>query len=72
MRAAAVLIHLLDGASPDPMGDYDAINTELMLFNDALYDKPQMVVVNKRDLPDAQAAWPEVRFALQRLTSCES
>jgi len=61
-----VLIHLLDGASPDPMGDYDAINTELMLFNDELYDKPQMVVVNKMDLPDAQAAWPELEAEFHR------
>ena len=28
-----VLIHLLNGISPDPLGDYEAINQELELFN---------------------------------------
>lgn len=28
-----VLIHLLDGSSPDPLGDFEAINQELSLLN---------------------------------------
>ncbi len=36
-----VLIHLVSGVSPDPIGDFDAINQELTLFNPALADKPQ-------------------------------
>lgn len=35
------LLHLLDGTSPDPIGDYKAIRLELELFNPALLDKPQ-------------------------------
>ena len=61
-----VLIHLLNGASPDPLGDFTAINQELALFNPALADKPQLVVFNKMDLPDAQALWPEVQAAVER------
>jgi GTP-binding protein len=60
-----VLIHLLDGASPDPLGDFDAINQELSLFNPKLSEKPQIVVLNKMDLPDAQERWPEVQQAMQ-------
>jgi len=60
-----VLIHLLNGASPDPLGDFTAINQELTLFNPALADKPQLVVFNKMDLPDAQALWPEVKAAVE-------
>jgi GTPase involved in cell partitioning and DNA repair len=37
-----VLLHLLDGTSPDPIGDYKAIQLELELFNPALLDKPQV------------------------------
>jgi GTP-binding protein len=59
-----VLVHLLDGASPDPLGDFAAINQELELFNPALLDKPQIVVLNKMDLPDAQAHWPAVQTAM--------
>jgi GTP-binding protein len=61
-----VLIHLLNGASPDPIGDFEAINQELTLFKPALADKPQLVVLNKLDLPDAQAHWPDVAAAIAR------
>lgn len=60
-----VLIHLLNGDSPDPLGDFDAINQELTLFNPALVDKPQLVVFNKMDLPHAQEKWPAVEQAMQ-------
>jgi hypothetical protein len=39
-----VLLHVLDGTSPDPVGDYKAIQLELELFNPALLDKPQVGV----------------------------
>jgi GTP-binding protein len=61
-----MLIHLLSGASPDPLGDFEAINLELNLFNPALADTTQLVVFNKMDLPEAQAAWPTVKAALER------
>lgn len=60
-----VIIHLLRGDSPDPLGDYEAINQELQLFNPDLADKPQLVVLNKMDLPEARAAWPQLEQALQ-------
>lgn len=59
-----MVVHLLNGLSPDPLGDFEAINAELELFNPALADKPQIVVFNKMDLPDVQSLWPEVRDAL--------
>lgn len=59
-----VLIHLLRGDSPDPLGDYEAINQELQLFNPDLAKKPQLVVFNKMDLPEAREAWPAVEEAL--------
>ena len=62
-----VLIHLLNGASPDPLGDFDAINQELSLFNPALADKPQIVVLNKLDLTEAREHWLAVEAHMQRL-----
>ena len=56
-----LLIHLLDGISPDPLGDYAVINEELGLFNPRLAEKPQMVVVNKMDLTDVHARGPSWR-----------
>ncbi len=56
-----LLIHLLDGASEDPLADFAQINDELRLYNPALAEKPQIVVLNKKDLPDAGRHWPAVQ-----------
>lgn len=53
-----VLIHLLDGAASDPLIDWAMINKELTLYNIALEEKPQLVVLNKIDLPDGDAWEP--------------
>jgi GTP-binding protein len=61
-----VLIHLLDGAAEDPLQDLDDINEELRLFNPQLAGKPQMVVLNKMDLPQAQELWPLVKKEVEK------
>ncbi|MER2598296.1 MAG: GTPase ObgE [Caldilineales bacterium] len=61
-----MVIHLLNGLSPDPIGDFDAINTELELFNPLLADKPQLVALNKMDVPEVAEQWPVIRAALQQ------
>jgi len=55
-----ILIHLIDGSSISPVEDMIRVNAELSLFDSALAHKPQLVVVNKIDLP-------EVRTQLARL-----
>lgn len=55
-----LLIHLLDGASHDPLHDLKDINHEMALFSPRLAEKPQIVVLNKMDLPQARAIWPRV------------
>jgi GTP-binding protein len=60
-----LLIHMLDGAADDPLRHFDQINQELRLFNPALADRPQIVVLNKMDLPDARDHWPQVEAAMQ-------
>jgi GTP-binding protein len=59
-----MIIHLLDGASADPLADHESINEELALFDPELARKPQLVVLNKMDLPQAQALWPSVEQAM--------
>ncbi|MEM7031611.1 MAG: GTPase ObgE [Chloroflexota bacterium] len=56
-----LLIHLLDGASADPLSEFDQINEELRLFNPTLAEKPQILVLNKHDLPFAHEHWPAVQ-----------
>lgn len=53
-----VLIHLIDGAASDPLIDWAMINQELALYDVALEKKPQLVVLNKIDLPDGKAWEP--------------
>ena len=59
-----IIIHLLDGASADPLADHESINEELALFDSELARKPQLVVLNKMDLPQAQSLWPSVKQAM--------
>jgi GTP-binding protein len=66
VQRTRVLIHLLNGASENPLADYSQINTEMALYDDKLAEKPQIVVLNKIDLPEAQARWPEIKAELNR------
>ncbi len=66
VQRTRVLIHLLDGAGADPLADFSQINSELALFDEALAQKPQLVVLNKMDLPDAQAHWPALKKELEQ------
>ncbi len=59
-----VIIHLLDGLSPNPLRDFEAINKELALFSERLATKPQIVAFNKMDIPEVREKWPQVRDAL--------
>ena len=58
-----ILIHLIDGSSASPAEDMIQVNTELSLFDPALANKPQLVVVNKIDLPQVQARLAEIKDA---------
>ena len=62
-----VLVHLLDGLSADPLADFVAINGELAAFGHDLARKPQLVALNKMDMPEVRARWPEVQAALEAL-----
>lgn len=46
-----LLVHVVDGASEDPLSDIDAVNRELAEYSGALAERPQVVAVNKVDLP---------------------
>ncbi|MDX1436244.1 MAG: GTPase ObgE [Anaerolineales bacterium] len=66
IQRTRVLIHLLDGLAEDPLADFSQINTELALFDPELGDKPQVVALNKVDLPDVMERWPELERQLKQ------
>lgn len=49
-----VLVHLLDASAEDPMRDYETIRKELALYDESLASKPELIALNKVDLPEAR------------------
>ena len=58
-----ILIHLVDGSSASPVENMIRVNAELSLFDSALAQKPQLIVINKIDLPQVQACLAEIKDA---------
>lgn len=62
-----ILIHLLDAQAIDPkhpLVAYETVNRELKFFNPQLSRKPQIVVLNKMDLPGTDTVAAEFVEAL--------
>lgn len=66
IQRCRILIHLLNGESPDPMSDYSQINSELALFDPQLALKPQLVVLNKIDNPEVEAIIKKQKSAFKK------
>src|SRR5262249_58589768 len=59
-----LLVHLLDGSAPDPVADLDTVNRELALFSEELARRPQVVGINKIDIPAAREQLPVLQARL--------
>lgn len=66
LQRTRVLIHVLDGSSENLLQDYETINTELDLFDEHLASLPQVVVLNKMDLPDVAAKYEPLKAAFEQ------
>ncbi len=63
-----VLIHVVDAAgvdTRDPLADYHQINEELRLYQPELADRPQVVALNKQDLPEAREQVERLRREIE-------
>lgn len=52
-----VIVHMIDMSGSegrDPFEDYQIINKELRAYEERLEERPQIVVANKMDMPDAE------------------
>lgn len=67
IRRTRLLIHMVDGAAieRDPWQDFEAINKELRDYDAELATRPQLVVFNKMDVPEAQERWPEFKAKVE-------
>ncbi len=68
IRRTRLLLHVVDAAGTegrDPLEDWATINAELAAYDPAVAALPQLAVLNKLDLPDAQANLPRLREALE-------
>lgn len=61
-----MLIHLIDGSSQSPVKDMTMVNNELSLFDSSLGQKPQLVAVNKIDLPQVKIRLAEIEGAFRQ------
>ncbi len=64
-----VLVHLVDiqgYAEESPFDNYIATNKELKAFNPQLMKKPQIVVVNKMDIPSASTKLKKFRSRIKK------
>ncbi|MGQ0549636.1 MAG: GTPase ObgE [Armatimonadota bacterium] len=56
IKRTRVLIHLIDLAAPeDPVESHDVIRRELELYDPVLIERPEIVALNKIDLPEGRA-----------------
>src|SRR5215472_10864017 len=67
IQRTRLLIHMLDGASVerDPWQVFKNINNELREYDERLAQRPQIVVLNKIDLPEARQRWPELKASAE-------
>jgi len=70
VERTSLILHLLDisdASQRNPIEDYRTLNLELALFNPAMAKKPQVIAVNKMDIPEAKKKLPEVRRFFSRI-----
>ncbi len=69
IERAGILVHLVEPApmdGTDPIGNYQAIRSELVKYNASLGDRPEIVAVTKAELPGAD----DVRRELAEQIAC--
>lgn len=65
IQRTRVLVHVIDGGAEDPIADFSQLNTELALFDRDLGNKPQIIAINKIDMPDIEKSAHELEKHFQ-------
>ena len=67
MGRTRAVIHLLDGASEAPIGDYRQVREEMRLYDPGLVERAEIVALNKLDLPEVQGRREQVLADLKAM-----
>ena len=67
VERAQVLVHVVDGTLHDVPEEVDKVNRELLLFDERLTTKQQIVAVNKVDVPGVREKTEAARATLREL-----
>ena len=62
-----LFLHLIDGLSDDPVAGWHSINAELRNFSLSLSEKPQLIVVNKMDVPEVEQRMGPLKAQIESL-----
>jgi GTP-binding protein len=62
-----ILVHLIDGTSSNAVDNMNKLNRELALYKPEMAQKPQLVAINKIDLPEVQERMPELSHIFNSL-----
>jgi len=65
IQRCKVILHVVDGTSEDPIGDFNTINAELKKYDTFLAEKPQVVVLNKIDVTEVKEKQEELLAQLK-------
>ena len=65
VQRCKVLLHVVDGSSEDPIGDFNTIQKELKNYDPVLAEKPQVVVLNKCDISEVQESQQDLMAKLK-------
>jgi len=70
LERTRVLVHMLDATAAEegrtPLRDFEAINRELRLYDPKLADRPQIVVLNKIDVPEVKRRRARIAAPFER------
>lgn len=61
-----LIVHLLDGGAEDPWHDMQTVNEELREYGQGIAERPQIVVINKIDIPEVAERRPKLAAAFKR------
>ena len=57
------IVHVLDAGGENPVADYETVRRELEMYDERLVQRPEVIALNKIDLPDARENAERLRDA---------